>query len=309
MSKSSDQFKPDSQKPARIDGFSIKSVFLFTESDFKTVLLPQGVFALSIVSAKYRISENLTQPTPDKVLLWLPLITVWIWVHLVVAGTSNRSLPESKLEDQINKAQRPVRTVKLTSMETLTTLRTVVILSMGMSLVFNSYLPSIIFMILLWVYNDLVRNNAGPWTRNGLNALGMACFNWGAARTFLGSEASKNEKVLGNWYVLMAAIAMTTIHTQVFPDVAGDEGQGRKTMSSVYGEAFPRWSIASFVMAWSLICLKLWNVSSWVACLSSVGLGAIISALVLLRLGRLSDGWAWRLWCYWVITLYLQPVA
>ncbi|KAI0892364.1 hypothetical protein F4806DRAFT_479590 [Annulohypoxylon nitens] len=270
----------------------------------KTVLLPKGVFALSIAFAKHRITENLLQPTPDIIPLRLPQMTVWIWVHLLVADISNRKLSESTLgHNNTHSRHGPT-----TPMESLITLRTTVIFSMGMSFFFNSYLPSIAFMILLWLYNNRGSYTDGPWIRMGLNAIGISFFNQAAARFFLSGKAAENEKAFLNWYVLMAAVAMTTIYTQEFPDVARDEAQGRNTLPLLFGDVFPRRTVAGLVMIWSLISPRFWNASSWGVLVSSVGLGAIISGLVLLRLGWMCDQWAWRIWCLWIVSSYLGPL-
>ncbi|KAI1455086.1 UbiA prenyltransferase family-domain-containing protein [Annulohypoxylon moriforme] len=308
--RASDKLEQNNQaQRSRSPVFHAKSLFLFTKSDFKTVFFPQCIFALSIAFAKSREAGHSTEQWPvDIIILRLLCMIFWIWIHLLVADISNQRLPESILEDTINKPWRPLPAGRLTPEEALYMLRITAIVSICASLLLKSYLPSTTLLTMLWIYNDLEGSSAGPWIRNGLNAIGITCYGWGAATVLLGNHIGETETALRNWYVLMAAVIMTTIHAQDFPDIVGDKARDRKTMPLLYGETFSRWSMAFFVTFWSIVSPRFWNVSSWVVYSCSVGLGNIIAVLVVLRWGQRYDESAFRLWCLWLTGLYLLPI-
>ncbi|KAI0886975.1 UbiA prenyltransferase family-domain-containing protein [Annulohypoxylon maeteangense] len=301
------EFKSKDQQSNDI-GFHVKTLFLFTKSDFKTVFFPQTIFALAIAFARSRVTEHVTQEWPmDKIAIRLVGMVVWVWIHLLVADISNQRLPESILEDTINKPWRPLPAARITTTEAINMLRVIVMLSICISLLFGSYLPSITLMGMLWLYNDLDGNGSGPWVRNVLNAAGLTCYGWGAVTILLGTQIGENGKILRNWYILMALVITTTIHSQDFPDLVGDKARGRNTMPLLYGESLSRWSVAISVIFWSLVCPRFWVLSSFGVCFSTMIVGGTIATLVVLQLGQRYDKWVWRLWCLWLTGLYLLP--
>lgn len=161
-------------------------------------------------------------------------------------------------------------------------------------------------MAALWLYNDLDGSSVGPWQRNALNAVGLACFGWGSASILLAGYC-EDEELLRNWILLTAAVVMTTIHAQDLPDIAGDKVRGRRTIPLVYGDSWARWSIAVLVPTWSMICLNFWQVHAlgWMTLLFIAGTMAL---LVILRRDHSSDKQVWRLWCLWMSALYFLPI-
>lgn len=233
----------------------------------------------------------------------------WIWLHLLVENISNQQRPESLVEDAINKPWRPLTAGRLTVTEARATLRTTVLISVTISFFLDSYMPSVSLMVLIWLYNDLEGSGVGPWQRNGLNAAGLSCFGWGAVTVLLGGQMDqKTESLLRNWCALMAAVILTTVHAQDFADIDGDKARGRKTMPLLYGDNLSRWGLVSFVILWSLVCPIFWNISNELFKQSVLGVGLIISGLVMVQGGRETDEWVWKLWCLWATMLYLLPL-
>ncbi|KAI1139362.1 UbiA prenyltransferase family-domain-containing protein [Hypoxylon sp. FL0543] len=294
----------------RTVGFHMKTIFLFTKSDIKTVLIPQSVFALSMVYSQRRLEDTLAQPfNSSQTTSRLIYMMVWIYLHLLVEDITNQRKPKSVLEDKINRPWRPIPAGRLTAAEARSILRIAVFLSLATSFVLNTWMTSVSLMTAIWLYNDLDCHNAGPWLRNGLNVAGMTCFGRGAVTVLLGGHiGGETEKTLRNWHVLMGAVIQTTVHAQDFADIAGDKARNRKTMPLLYCEALSRWTVAVPVPVWSFICLNFWHVDSWVVQGVLLGIAGNIAVLVTVKWGKQCDEWAWRLWCLWVTVLYLLPL-
>ncbi|KAI0108736.1 UbiA prenyltransferase family-domain-containing protein [Hypoxylon sp. NC0597] len=294
----------------RTVGFHAKTIFLFTKSDLKTVLFPQSAFALSIAFSENRFAESFFGPLDThKAALRLVYMITWICLHLVVANISNQRSPESIAEDTINRPWRPLVAGRLTTAEAQSLLRIIVILCIAISFLLDAWIPSVTLMTMVWLYNDLEANSAGPWQRGGLNAAGMTCFSWGAVTVLLSDHINDEaKKMLQNWYILMAAAITTTIHAQDFMDITGDKARDRKTMPLLYGEALSRWSLAIFLVSWSLVCLNFWHVNAGTIQGVILAIAACAATLVTMKRGQECDKWVWRLWCLWVTVLYMLPL-
>lgn len=173
----------------------------------------------------------------------------------------------------------------------------------------QSFEPSVTFMTLVWLYNDLDVAGAGPLQRNMLNAAAFACFGWGAVTTLSGfSKDVGHNTVLIHWILLTAAVIMTTIHAQDFPDVAGDKIRGRKTIPLVFNENWARGTLAGLIIFWSTACLVFWDVKSTIVWVALLGIGGTISFKTTLNRTQASDELVWKLWCCWITVVYLLPV-
>ncbi|OTA53813.1 hypothetical protein K449DRAFT_409628 [Hypoxylon sp. EC38] len=290
--------------------FHVKTMFLFTKSDLKTVFFPQCVFALSIAFSEYRFEEGTSQSIlAGNTALRLVYMITWIYLHLLAENISNQRKPESVAEDGINRPWRPIVAGRLTAVEAQSLLRITVMICLAISFLLNAWMPSVTIMAMAWLYNDLEANSAGPLQRGGLNGAAIACFNWGAVRVLLGDGIrDETENMLPNWYILLAVVVTTTVHAQDFMDIAGDKARDRKTMPLLYGDALSRWILAIFVTGWSLVCLSFWHVHAWT--IQGVLLGIVTSTamLVIMNRGQECDRWVWRLWCLWITILYMLPL-
>ncbi|KAI5859746.1 UbiA prenyltransferase family-domain-containing protein [Durotheca rogersii] len=285
--------------------FHLMTLFLFTKTDFKAVILPQSLFALAIFPMRVQSGlepRYLSGFIPPR----MPYAVAWLWLHLLVENISNQRLPASILEDKANKPWRPIPSGRLTAAEAKGLLRALVPLALLASVLMGSFTPSAALLTLIWLYNDLEGSSIDPLQRNVINAAAFACFGWGGAGVLL-SGSSENEELQRNWGVLTTAAVMSTIHVQDFPDMVGDTASGRRTAPLVYGEGLARWSLAVLVPSWSIACLVFWGVPllAWVALL---GMASIIAAFTLTRRYYASDELVWKLWCFWLCVVYLLPL-
>ena len=215
------------------------------------------MFALALV-----FSQAGSSLAPDQghyqIGLRLPLMLTWLWLHLLVENIANQRLPEAVVEDRENKPWRPIPMGRLSSEEAQGVLRIAVPLALGISFILGSFVPSVTLMTFIWLYNDLDGSSTGPMQRNIITTAGLCCFGWGAVTTLLaGDIGTEGERLLYQWGALTAAVVVTTVHAQDFPDIAGDIARGRQTIPLLYGSTFSRVNLAVLAIGWGAV-LSAW---------------------------------------------------
>ncbi|KAI0601474.1 UbiA prenyltransferase family-domain-containing protein [Biscogniauxia sp. FL1348] len=294
--------------------YHIHTLFLFTKSDIKTVVIPQSIFALATALSLHPSGSTTSASTylPDlgvpSALAKLCRMQAWIWLHLLVHTVANQRLAASVAEDQANKPWRPLPAGRATRDEAQRLLRALVPLAMGGSLcLLGGAGPGAALLALVWLYNDLDAAGAGPCYRNLINAAGLACFGCGATSVLLRDARDEIPGEVRRWVALTAAVVATTIFAQDFPDMAGDRARGRRTVPLVYPETAARVALALLVLSWSLACLVFWDAvaGAWMGIL---GVGGAMAALTVCRRGQWCDEVVWKLWCLWISLIYLLPL-
>ncbi|KAI9779284.1 MAG: hypothetical protein M1816_003624 [Peltula sp. TS41687] len=165
---------------------------------------------------------------------------------------------------------------------------------------------SVALMGFLWLYNDLGSAEMGI-LRNFLNARGLLSFGAGATALAAGVRVDQLTICALAWFGIIGLIITTTVHVQDLEDMQGDRAQHRTTIPLFYGETVARWSIAFLVPAWSVACPLFWSLKS-LAYVPLVALGGYLAARVVLYRSVEADKHAWRMWCLWMILLYLLPL-
>jgi 4-hydroxybenzoate polyprenyltransferase len=300
--------RPDKTPDARTMWFHLKTISLFTKGDFKSVVGPQGIFAISVAFSGTMLKSSVTPMATAQMAMRVPLMLFWLWLHLLVEDITNQRLPSSIAEDSINKPWRPLPSGRISTQESQRLLRTLVPLTAIFSNWMGSFAPSVTFMMLVWLYNDLDCANAGPLIRNLTNAAGLACFGWGAVSVLVGLDANVDwEMSLRPWVLLTSMVTMTTIHAQDFPDMPGDRARGRKTVPLVYGEEWARAGLAVMAIVWSILCLSFWCVTSAAVWVTILALGGTMAVATVQRWGQSWDERVWQLWCGWMMLIYFLP--
>lgn len=285
----------------------MKTLFLFTRTDFKTVVLPQSTFAISICLSG---TGQILAPDrdPANTMMCIPYMLVWLWLHLLILDVGNQRLPEGILEDAANKPWRPMPTGRLSPGEAQALLRALVPISACVGLVFGSFTPSVGFITLAYLYNDLDASSSGPITRNLLNTAGLSCLGWGAISCLLGGEiSSEGSRLLKAWMTVVAAMLLTTVHAQDFPDLVGDHARGRRTVPLVYGIKWSRLVVAVLAIVWSVTCAAFWGVCS-LGWLVTLALGGGLAVSILFPWEKPDYKNMWRLWCVWATAIYTLPL-
>ncbi|KAI3391513.1 hypothetical protein diail_7192 [Diaporthe ilicicola] len=293
-------------------GFHLFTLFLFTKSDFKTVIFPQSIFAIATA-----LSGDAASPQAHlgsdvgAIVLRIPQMVIWLWIHLLVLDVANQRQPESIAEDTINKPWRPLPSGRLSQSEALRLLRVAVPAAAVIGVFLGAFTPSAAFTTLAWLYNDLEGSSAGPILRNVINAAGLCCLGWGGHDVLtgnVGDNAGWFQNWFLNWTLVTAAMIATTVHAQDLPDMKGDQARDRKTLPLVYGERVARWSLAVFIVLWSVILPGFCHVGIPAVWWLLFGLGTLISALTTLCWRETSDKLVWNLWCVWATGVYLLPL-
>ncbi|KAI0483052.1 UbiA prenyltransferase family-domain-containing protein [Xylariaceae sp. FL0804] len=284
--------------------YHLKTLFLFTKSDIKTIIIPQSIFAVATAAPGI---QHLPQTARN--LSGLFSMLIWVWLHLLVHNIANQRLPGSILEDKENKPFRPIPAGRITPAQALRLLRIVVPVAVSLSFLLGGLLPSVSLMTLVWMYNDLGAADAGPFQRNTMNALGYACYGWGAVAMLgydLGAEDSLGRQV-SLWIALIALVTASTVYAQDFPDMAGDRARGRRSVPLLYGEAYPRAALAALAVFWSITCPLFWNATP-VAWIGPVLVGGIMATMTLWYRTQAANELVWKLWSAWITSIYLIPL-
>ncbi|KAL2752367.1 hypothetical protein ACRALDRAFT_2064690, partial [Sodiomyces alcalophilus JCM 7366] len=237
------------------------TLFLFTKSDFKTVVFPQSIFAvagvMSAAAAPVVVGER---PGMLEVARRIPLMLAWVWLNLLVEDIANQRLEGAIIEDATNKPWRPLPSKRITPEDARRWLLVAIPAAVGTGAWLGALQPSLCLMTLVWMYNDLDGSGSDIWLRNALNAGGLMCFSWGALAVLARGELQRRAY---EWILMTGAVVLTTVHAQDFPDLEGDMARGRKTVPLLHGEGVARGSLAAMVVAWSIACPAFWGAVSW----------------------------------------------
>ncbi|KAI1826291.1 hypothetical protein F4861DRAFT_100997 [Xylaria intraflava] len=299
--------RKDQKSSVRTIRYHLTTLFLFTKSDIKTVLIPQSAFALVLAFSKARAVLAPSVGNLD-IVSRVPCMLVWMWLHLLVTTISNQRRAEDVIEDKENKPWRPLPAARLSLSEARSLLRIVAWVSLTASLLFGGFVPGVTLMTLLWMYNDLGGSSASVLERNLITTGGLTCYGWGATEILLaGNMTPEGGRLLKNWVMLMGAMMATTVQAQDFPDTIGDAARGRRTVPVVYGSRIARVSLAVPTAVWSLACPAFWKVGilAWSA---PIAVGGMMAGLTLAQWNQRANEWVWRLWCLWQTTIYLMPL-
>ncbi|GKT83812.1 ubiA prenyltransferase [Colletotrichum tofieldiae] len=249
--------------------FHLETLYLFTRSDVKTVLVPQIIFIMSAVLSGQALTTG-HRETAGEAVQRLPLAILWIWLNLIAQRLLLGMIP----------------------------------LTVGISAALGGFKPTLTMMTLLWMYNDLDGSSINIWARNAINTGGIMCFSAGSLEVL-----SRGELLPKSWaWIGLTGVAIaTTVQALDFPDMEGDNARGRKTIPLLYGENVARVGLAVMVLIWSIVCPTFWDLRLvfWTA---PVGVGILMAALTILRRDEKSDHVVAKLWCLWMSVVYILPI-
>ncbi|KAI6712300.1 ubiA prenyltransferase [Diplocarpon mali] len=281
--------------------YHAKTAYLITKSDVKTTILPATTFALTALFSG-ALSRGAAPVGLPGALLGLLRSVAWTWMNLWVFNLSNQRLPSSVVEDAVNKPWRAIPAGRLTCEEA----RQLLLLSIPAVALASAALggsrESLLLMVLTWVYNDLGAAEGHFALRHASNALGFTTFGAGAAAVACGPL----DATAYRWLAVVAAAIAGTIQLQDMEDQEGDRARARRTLPLVHGDAPTRRVTAAAVVAFSLATPAFWQLSL-AGYLPPAALGAWIAARTLTRRDLAADKKTFRLWCLWLMLLYVLP--
>jgi 4-hydroxybenzoate polyprenyltransferase len=161
-------------------------------------------------------------------------------------------------------------------------------------------------LVLTWLYNDLGASDEHFLVRHATNALGFTSFSAGATQAILHSTPLPT--ALYQWLAMIAVVITFTIQFQDMEDQEGDRLRGRLTMPIVLGDNITRWANAATILVFSVLAAKFWDLALPLYLLPA-SLGAAIAARTLLLKTLKADKQTFKLWCLWLMMLYLLPLV
>ena len=285
----------------------LNTLYLFTANDITFMLAP-----MSICGALLPLAPGLHQyavPPLHVIIIRYPLVLIWVWTNLLQFNLSNQSQPGAVLEDQINKPWRPIPAGRVTVAGAHRLLRTLRLVTVGMSVVMGGTASCIALTLLTWWYNDL--GGGDHWLlRNFINAGGYLSFLTGAMRVARGPQDGQIYSSEGlQWLGIIVMIVVSTMHTQDLYDQEGDSLRGRTTIPLVFGDMNARYSIAIPTLIWSYVAPAFWRISV-LGSVPLVVLGEIVVTRLLDRERRTigDDKRTVKVWNAWILVIFSLPV-
>lgn len=282
------------------------TLWLFTESDIVTFVLPNTVFGIFGALSGLLTNTTSVHPSTNQILWRLPHVVAFNWLNLLIFDIANQRLPAAIAEDSLNKPWRPLPKKRVTpaAAQTLLLLTIPVVLLAVYSI--GAGPESSLLVTLTWMYNDLGGGDRDIWVRNGIIAFAFAVYNAGSLKLAAGAELTISSTGL-KWIVVISGVILTTMQVQDLKDQAGDERRGRRTVSLVLGDGVARWTIVFSMAFWAVLCPMFWQMGA-----SGFLLSGGVAALVALRLLKWRDAKAdsksWKLWAWWTVMLYSLPL-
>ncbi|RYC55761.1 hypothetical protein CHU98_g10452 [Xylaria longipes] len=292
--------------------YHMRTLWLFTFSDLKTIIIPSSLFGISnaLSAHQYGISSFRSIDMPY-ILLRLPLVLAWTWANLLPFAINNQRTRPAVAEDAINKPWRPLPSGRISPHTARTLMLSMYLCAQLFSALISGGLLQGIGLVFLGMwYNNYGGADCHPVIRNGINALGYVCFTSGAMEVTLGEPLflpTSTSPRLVQWFSLIAAVVITTVHSQDLYDQEGDAVRGRRTLPLVIGDIPARWTLAISLQVWGVICPGFWNVS-WAPRALSFALTALVGFRTLSYRDISSDKSTFVIWNIWISFLYMLPV-
>lgn len=282
--------------------YHLKSVWLFTYSDLKTIIVPKTAFGVlnALYAPGFGICSNKAR-LPRTVLV----TAFWAWANLLPFTIDNQRQAASIAEDRLNKPWRPLPSERLTPEQA----KRLMFVLYPVAAIVSSYLGGLRQCLALMVLGYWYNHHGGAANcvaRNAINACGFVCYASGAMEVALGASLPLN-LMLVQWFLIISAVVFSTVQTQDLYDQAGDRVCGRKTLPLVVGDSWSRWMTALPMVFWTLFCPWFWTVRFGLSMIFSA-LGAVIVVRLLVKREVRDDKKTFKMWNIWMVFMYLLPL-
>ncbi|KAI2615891.1 hypothetical protein GGR54DRAFT_641981 [Hypoxylon sp. NC1633] len=286
--------------------YHIHSIWLFTRSDLKTIVVPQTAFG--IIGTLATSPEREWLPRLAQVLARLPLVVCVVWMNLLPFAIDNQRRPASILEDKHNKPWRTMPSGRMSGDQAKKLMLGFYVLAFGVSSALGGIRQCLALMALGYCYNHLELADWSWVTRNAINGLGFCCFASAALEVALGEPLSiGSHDILLKWLGMIVGIVFSTVQTQDMADQVGDRLRGRNSMPLSVGDGLARWITALFMVIWSVACPLYWCVGK-TPLTAFMGLGLIVTCRTLAFRDVQADEATFRVWNAWMVCLYVLPL-
>ncbi|KAG2158651.1 UbiA prenyltransferase family [Suillus bovinus] len=265
-----------------------ETAWLFTASDFKTLIFPMMVFA-AVVS-----------PCHDPIAL--ACTVCWLWFHLFQFNVSNQSY--SADEDSVNKPWRPLPSGRI-SVENSRALRWgLLVFCLGLSSLFslNVVITSAVSTVITIFHDDLHLSHH-PIFKTLCNVAASVTGGVGCS-LILSGESSLDRRGI-KAFLCSAIVVLLTIHAQDFADVNGDRKSGRRTLPIVAPEGSRIYMLCVLPLL-SFALTMLWSIGP-LCSIFFISLGSWIGLRYFLYRDEINDQWSYRLYNIWVMGVHVLP--
>ncbi|KAG1813577.1 UbiA prenyltransferase family [Suillus subaureus] len=276
---------------ARADSIArhLETIFLFTQNDIRTTLIPVTIFALSAA------------PRYDPIHAWnAPL---WIWFHLLQFDIANQI--QDPEEDRKNKPSRPIPAGRI-SVDSAADIRWVMVpVCLMLSLWYGTQalLASTVFAVFTIWYNELHGDKMGL-PKNVLTAILGGCLEVGGT-VAAGSCNSRMDKVGALAVALSSTVFATTLHAQDFKDEEGDRLTGRCTLPTIFPKA-ARFSMMLGIPLWSFVLSHIWKLDA-LSTTAFVAYGAYVGTRFVMYDTVGADKQSCKFYSLWYALSHLLP--
>jgi 4-hydroxybenzoate polyprenyltransferase len=285
-------------------------LWLFTESDLFTFVVPNTIFGISgtrsgfFTSSAIPLGLYLTVSSIFKVF-------IFNWLNLLIFDLANQSMPSAESEDAINKPWRPVPSGRISIEDSRKLLLTCIPIVWVINYLFSVHFEASVLMILTWMYNDLGGGDLNCYIRNAIICAAFGFYNLGSLKVASGSSPKSGEihvNLTGYiWIAVISLIIFTTMHIQDLKDQAGDLQRGRKTAPIAFGDSIARWTIAVPLTLWGIFIPIFWGTGPYIL-VCCAGLAVYIAVRVVCLTNPEQDSMSWKFWTMWTAMVYNIPL-
>ena len=288
--------------------FHVYTIWLFTYTDLKTIVIPQSAFGIIYLASSLPSTTSSIPMLISNLIRRSPAVIFWTWINLLPFTISNQRQVGAIHEDAINKPWRPLPSGRSSFQQATTLMRIFYVLAYITSFFLGGSAQCLILICLGYWYNDLGGGDTSCIVRNFINACGFLCFASGAADVAAsGQVPSALTGVSMQWLLVVGSVVFTTVHSQDMYDQAGDRMRGRWTVPLSMGDVPARYTIAAAVVWWSWYCPSFWNLGTYCRTIP-VATGVTVAQRTLWKRSVESDKLTFRIWNLWMVVLYLLPL-
>jgi 4-hydroxybenzoate polyprenyltransferase len=286
----------------------LRTIWLFTYSDMKTIIFPQSILGTILASAACLFQENaVSHGAWDLFLFRYPLALFWTWSHMIPFNIFNQSSEDAIGEDRINKPWRPLPAGRLDRQRARLMMLVHYLIAIGISTVIGGLRSGLLTIALGIWYNGGGGADDNVVVRNFINAAAYLSFASGAMEVALGEPLVLNAPLL-TWMGILAVVIFSTVQLQDLFDMEGDASRDRKTMPLVIGATATRWYSAIMVLLSCVACPVYWSLD-WSGYILLVLLGVIIAARTLTYREPRADKRTFLMWDGWLVLIYTLPLV
>lgn len=285
-----------------------RTLWLFTVSDHKTFVFPQTAFGILGALSGHLLTTD-AKPDLSAILFRIPHVLLWTWLNTLVFTIANQRLPGAVIEDLINKPWRPLASGRIS----ITQARRLLLCAIPLSLVVIYLLlgaveETVLLYCLTWMYNDCGGAEENFAIRNLIIAAAYVLYGNGALRVACAYNASTVIWQTYAWHMMIFGVIFFTMQMQDLKDQEGDRTRQRRTAPLILGDAVARYTIAIPTLVFSVACPVFWDINVFTtAGILPTGLSVVVAVRVLVLRSQSADRVTWRLWSYWLVTLYALP--